>query len=291
MDFNKIEFIELISKYTANHLEDEVIVTIDENDETENSIKYRDTSSLEIELQMLKVRRLEISKIENKDKEIELNKMMEIFKIIKQEQPIKDELKNRENKTYIKDGLHYLYLLNDLDTIKNIYNLINVRIKEFETFKSKNKDLFSAGVQSGNINILNDLKKELSSYIDAINIDAMTDTKKTKAIKSTKTPDIIKIHNIILDNLYYKLEKKEYLKCKKTDFNKLFKGTEISTIRLEWYSSIGLLQALFKELKKRLKNDIQNEFFYKECFQFTKEQYKNNRANIKNQNEALELLS
>jgi hypothetical protein len=285
MDFNKIEFLERISQYTANYLEGEIEITIDK---TENSIKNRDTSSLEIELQKLKVKRLKINEIQNKDKDkkIELNKIKEIFKIIKQELPIKNELKNRENKAYIKDGFNYLYLLNDLETIKNIYNLINVRIKEFEAFKSKNKDLFPTDSQSVNTDTLNNLKKELSSYIDA-----MTETKKIKAIESTKTPNVYSIHYSLLDNLYYRLEKREYLKCNKTNFNKLFNGTEKSSIKLEWNSSIGLLKALFKELKKKLKNDIQNEFFYKECFQFTKEQYNNNKLSTAHKNEAIELLS
>jgi hypothetical protein len=208
------------------------------------------------------------------------------------------------------------------ETIAEFYiiiDLVEIDIEDIDLYIENINELKEDGVKPENINgiikklhptLINTFK--ILAYLDYLNFLKIIEKKpeivekelKLKTVNSNfkikeekkkdppppkKTPNIL---NPQIDNLFYKLEREGCINCKKPAFNKLFNGTEIDKItdKIIWHDSIGLLKAIFKELKINFDNKIKNEHYYKECFQFTTSQYNNNKITPTNIKKAKELL-
>ena len=129
-----------------------------------------------------------------------------------------------------------------------------------------------------NFLINNDFKSDITN----LNQNKQLQQKKT----TQKSPKIL---NENLDNLFDRLKINELQDCSKNDFNKLFNGADISNLQLNWKGSIGLLKNLFLELHKIYQ--FENATYYKNSFQYSKEQYNNNKSSNKDKKRTIELLN
>lgn len=141
--------------------------------------------------------------------------------------------------------------------------LVNAHKRRVNWFKTELKEL-----------ILNNVKQNSNNT-----------TPPQKKIKPLITPKIL---NEDLDILFDRLKAKELQNCKKTEYNKLFNGTDTNTIKIEWHGTIGLLKNIFKELNTLY--NFEYPLYYQKCFQYTIKQYKNNKISKRDENRTKELL-
>lgn len=133
-----------------------------------------------------------------------------------------------------------------------------------------------------------DLIEKSIKYIPKDLNNSNNDFTKLPPPKKTKPINTPKILNESLDILFDRLKQKGIIECNKTDYNKLFNGSNIESIRIKWLGSIGLLKELFNQLHSKYK--YEDKFYYKDILQFTNEQYKNNKVSTKDKTTATLLL-
>lgn len=144
-------------------------------------------------------------------------------------------------------------------------------------------DNFNISIEPEVVVKINEIKlmylKQLSTFIDAFKPPQQID------LKPISTPNIL---DESLNILFDRLKAKNIINSNKTSYNKLFNGSKIENLKLEWLGSIGLLKELFSRLHTKYK--FENKHYYKAIFQFTKEQYKNNKVSNTDKKSVAQLL-
>lgn len=159
---------------------------------------------------------------------------------------------------------------------RELSDFIYLEFKHLQVELNENKKIWNE------MQIINQKYKD---YIEKNN------SKKKPKPKPTKTPKILNTElDILFDRLTTAIYKgKPVMDCSKIDYNKLFNGSEIEKVNLTWNGSIGLLKNLFAELNRIYK--FSNPYYYKDCFQFTQQQYINNKPSTKDIETTTKLLS